>query len=261
MNNKEKKKLFINIVFSCLAPVALILIWYIATRFKLVNTIILPSPVKVFKSFIAYILKGKLLKNLLVSIVRVIKGFLVGAILGISLGILMGLSEKLHKILGSLVSIFRPIPMIAWIPLLILWLGIGENCKVAVIVIGTFWPILLNTISGIHSVDKKLLEVGLVREKSNAQILKKIIIPSAWPSIFTGLRLGIGTAWTCVVASEMIAASSGLGYMIMYARELSQPDVVLVGVFTIGLVGVLIDFFIRRIEKRILRWKYINDEK
>lgn len=260
MNKKEKKKIVRNVIFSCIAPILLILIWYFATTFGWVNTVILPSPIKVFKSFIAYIINGKLAKNLLVSISRVIKGFVIGAVLGIVLGILMGLSEKFHKILGSLVSIFRPIPMIAWIPLLILWLGIGENCKVAVITIGTFWPILLNTIGGIHSVDNKFLEVGLVREKSKFQILSKIIIPSAWPSIFTGLRLGIGTAWTCVVAAEMIAASSGLGYMIMYARELSQPDIVLVGVFTIGLVGLLIDFFIRKIEKRILKWKYLGNE-
>jgi sulfonate transport system permease protein len=217
--------------------------------------------VRVFQTLIKLITNGKLGQGLLVSGLRVIKGFVVGAVIGIVLGVLMGLSKTLNKILSSLVSIFRPIPMIAWIPLLIMWLGIGEESKVAVIIIGALWPVLLNTISGILSVDKKLLEVAQVLEKGKKEILFNVILPSAWPSIITGIRLGISTAWTCVVAAEMIAASSGIGYMITYARELSQPDVVLVGVFTIGLVGLLIDFIIMRIQKRLLRWNYIQQGK
>jgi sulfonate transport system permease protein len=254
-------KISYNIFLKLLAPVLLILVWYVASAVGVLNANILPSPVRVFQTLIKLITNGKLGQGLLVSGLRVIKGFVVGAVIGIVLGVLMGLSKTLNKILSSLVSIFRPIPMIAWIPLLILWLGIGEESKVAVIIIGTLWPVLLNTISGILSVDKKLLEVAQVLEKGKKEILFNVILPSAWPSIITGIRLGISTAWTCVVAAEMIAASSGIGYMITYARELSQPDVVLVGVFTIGLVGLLIDFIIMRIQKRLLRWNYIQQGK
>lgn len=254
-------KISYNIFLKLLAPVLLILVWYVASVAGALNANILPSPVRVFQTLIKLITNGKLGQGLVVSGLRVIKGFAIGAVIGIVLGVLMGLSKTLNKILSSLVSIFRPIPMIAWIPLLIMWLGIGEESKVAVIIIGTLWPVLLNTISGILSVDKKLLEVAQVLEKGKKEILFNVILPSAWPSIITGIRLGISTAWTCVVAAEMIAASSGIGYMITYARELSQPDVVLVGVFTIGLVGLLIDFIIMRIQKRLLRWNYIQQGK
>lgn len=250
-----------NVFLKILAPFFLILVWHIASVSGWLNGNILPSPIKVAQTFLKLITSGKLGKNLSVSFLRVIKGFATGAAIGIILGVMMGLSKTLNKILSSLVSIFRPIPMIAWIPLLILWLGIGEESKVAVIVIGTVWPVLLNTIGGILSVDKKLLEVAEVLEKSKKEILFNVILPSAIPSIITGIRLGISTAWTCVVAAEMIAASSGIGYMITYARELSQPDTVLVGVFTIGVVGLLIDFAIMRIQKRLLRWNYLGQGK
>lgn len=261
MKKKQLADKSINIFLKVLAPVALVLIWYIASETGKINPRILPSPIKVFTTFLNLLSSGKLWKDLSISFLRVIKGFAIGAGIGIVLGVLMGLSKALNKILSSLVSIFRPIPMIAWIPLLILALGIGEKSKVAVIIIGTLWPVLLNTISGIQSVDKKLLEVAQVLEKGKAQILIKVILPSAWPSIFTGIRLGISTAWTCVVAAEMIAASSGIGYMITYAREMSQPDVVLTGVFTIGFVGLFIDYLILRVQKSLLKWNYISQER
>lgn len=250
-----------DVFLKIIAPIVLILVWFAGSTGGKINANILPSPVKVVLTFVNLISNGKLEHNLVISFLRVLKGFAIGAGAGVLVGIGMGLSQKLNKILSSLVGIFRPVPMIAWIPMLILWLGIGESSKVAVIVIGTFWPVLLNTIAGIHSVDKKLLEVAIVLEKDRAQVLGKVILPSAIPSIITGIRLGFGTAWTCVVAAEMIAASSGVGYMITYARELSQPDVVLVGVFTIGVVGLLIDTVILRIQKRLLRWNYIHQEE
>jgi sulfonate transport system permease protein len=144
--------------------------------------------------------------------------------------------------------------MVAWIPILILLLGIDEGSKIVLIAIGTFWPVLLNTSRGIRSADKKLLEVGVILEKSRTQMLRKVILPSAIPYIFTGIRLGVGNAWSCVVTAEAIAAATGIGYVIMYARELLQPDVLLVGVMTIGIVGLLLDLVLQQVEKRALRW-------
>lgn len=247
-----------SFMFKVIAPLLLIVVWQIFGTFGVLNEHILPPPTKVISTFVQLFKSGKLVDNLFISLIRVFRGFILGALAGVVIGIFMGLSRPINKILSSLVSIFRPIPMIAWIPLLILGLGIGEESKVAVIFIGTLWPVLLNTISGILSVDTKLIEVSRVLEKSKIEMLIKVIMPSAWPAIFTGLRLGISTAWTCVVAAEMIAASSGIGYMIMYARELSQPDVVLVGVFTIGFVGLLIDAIIGSLQKKALGWSYIN---
>lgn len=250
-----------NFFLVIAAPLLLVLLWLYVTETNIVNTNILPSPIRVVETFINLIANGKLWKNLSVSFLRVLKGFALGAVFGIIIGTVMGLSKSINKILSSLVGILRPIPMIAWIPMLILWLGIGEKSKVAVIFIGSFWPILLNTITGILSVDSKLLEVATVFEKNKLEILGKVVFPSATPSIITGIRLGFGTAWTCVVAAEMIAASSGIGYMITYARELSQPDVVLAGVFTIGIVGLLIDGILLRIQKTLLKWNYIHAER
>jgi sulfonate transport system permease protein len=247
-----------RILLSVAAPAAIIVLWYASTAGGRGVSGILPSPLVVLSALKINIANGKLARHLVISLERVLRGFSIGASVGIVIGSFMGLSRTIHRILNSLVGIFRPVPMIAWIPLLILWLGIGEGSKVSVIVIGSFWPVLLNTIHGIHSVDNKLIEVGAILEKSKLQILRRIILPAAVPSIFTGIRLGMGTAWTCVVAAEMIAASRGIGYMITYARELSQPDVVLVGVFAIGLVGLLIDTGIQHLQSHLLKWNVVK---
>ena len=258
MSNKKQEPIsesFIqiyNVFLFIIAPVTLVIIWQISSNTGLLNKNILPSPKREVETLISLLASGKLQGHLLVSFIRVIKGFLIGTFLGLSLGTCMGLSKTVQKIFTTLVGVFRPIPMIAWIPLLILWMGITETSKVAVISIGSFWPVLLNTIQGIHSVDKKFLEVASTLEKK--YVIFSIVLPSALPSVFTGIRLGISSAWTSVVAAEMIAASKGIGYMITYARELSQPHIMLVGVFTIGFVGLIIDAVIQYLQKKIIYW-------
>lgn len=257
MKNKNKA-ILVNAFYTALAPGVILVIWQMASNMGLINGTILPSPAKILEKFIQLIINKKLFINLAISIWRVLQGFFIGSILGLALGISMGLFSKINKIMNSLVGILRPVPMIAWIPLLILWAGIGEGSKVSIIAIGTFWPVLLNTIQGIKGTDMKLLEVATVLEKKRLVILSKVILPNALPSIITGLRLGIGTAWSCVVASEMIAASKGIGYMIMYAREMSQPATIFVGVFSIGAIGLLIDKGFLKLEHRLLRWNNIE---
>jgi sulfonate transport system permease protein len=137
---------------------------------------------------------------------------------------------------------------------MILWMGIGESSKVTVIAVGSFWPVLLNALRGVRDADPKLLEVAKVLQKSTKTLLFGVILPSAFPSIFTGLRIAMGIAWASVVGAELIAASSGIGYLIMYAREVSQPDVMLAGVAVIGLTGILIDWVFSVLEERLLPW-------
>jgi sulfonate transport system permease protein len=244
----------IKIILSVVAPVVLVGAWQIGSKAGAINPSILPAPSSLVDTLKGLVGSGKLQDHLIVSLGRVLKGFAAGAISGIAIGSIMGLSKTMNRVLGSLVGILRPIPMIAWIPLLILWMGIDESSKVTVIVIGSFWPILINTIHGIQTVDNKLLEVATILEKNKWEVITKVVFPAALPSIFTGIRLGMGSAWTCVVAAEMIAASKGIGYMITYARELSQPDVMLVGVFSIGIIGLLIDTVIIRVQNFVLRW-------
>ncbi|MCR4642815.1 MAG: ABC transporter permease [Lachnospiraceae bacterium] len=251
---KKRKIPVTEIIVSILAPVLLLVIWQISAQKGWVNKALLPAVTKIFDTAVGISETGKLPGHLLASLSRVVKGFLAGASLGIAIGTLMGFSKWVNHFLSSLVSLLRPIPMIAWIPIFILWMGIGELTKISVITLGTFWPVLLNTIQGICSVDNKLLEVAKVLKKKRKTIVLKVVFPAALPSIFTGLRLGMGAAWSCVVAAEMIAARQGIGFMITYARETAKPAEVFVGVFVIGLIGFFIDVLLRRLESHLLKW-------
>jgi sulfonate transport system permease protein len=163
--------------------------------------------------------------------------------------------------MSLIVGLLRPIPIVAWVPVLILWMGIGEASKVTVIAIGSFWPVLLNVTDGIRNVDVKYKEVAQVFIKPKRIELFRVILPGALPMIFTGLRISVGTAWVSVIGAELIASSSGLGYLIQYSRELSQPANMLVGVFAIGIIGLLINKLIVVIEKYALHWNRNVAEK
>jgi sulfonate transport system permease protein len=249
-----------DIVYYFILPIILVIIWQMAANAGKLNVHILPSPVEELRILKNLLVTGTLQTHLVVSFGRVIKGFIIGTLAGLIVGSAMGLSVTANKLLRSLVSILRPIPMVAWIPLLILWVGIGEASKITVIIIGTFWPVLVSTTQGIIGVDKKLVDVAKIFEKSQAEIIFRVIYPAAMPAIFSGIRLGISSAWTCVVTAEMIAASQGIGFYITYARQLTKTGEVLVCVFSIGFIGVLIDEIIRFLEKKLLRWSNPSKE-
>jgi sulfonate transport system permease protein len=244
-----------SVIIAAIIPIFVLVYWKAASDIGILNTKILASPESVFKVFKEMLANGKFMKNIEASMGRVIKGYLVGAILGLLIGTLIGLYKNVNRALVAVIGILRPIPPIALIPFFILWLGIGETAKVTVIAIGSFWPVLLNTMQGISEADEKLLELAHVLGKNKLVIFFKIILPSAVPAIFTGLRLGISQAWTCVVTAEMIAASAGVGFMIQYARELAQPDLLLLGIITIGVIGVVIDLIMIFLQKKIVYWK------
>jgi len=248
-----------NIAVAVIVPIILIILWQILSDKGIIKSSVLPSPHVIFIAFIDLCKSGDLFINLQISIVRVLKGYAIGAFLGITFGILIGLFRDAEKSLDLIIGFLRPIPIVAWVPVLILWMGIDESSKITVIIIGSFWPILINTIQGIKGADKKFLEVSEILEKNKLEVLAKIVFPSALPSIFTGLRIGIGSAWMSVITAEVIAATSGIGYQIAYARELSQPDVMLVGVFSIGVVGFLIDYLIKKMQVVIIKWDSNNE--
>ncbi|MGL4107151.1 ABC transporter permease [Clostridium sp. LP20] len=254
LNVNNVKSVSHNLILVSFIPIILVIIWEVLGSKGIINRSIMPAPSRIYKTFEEMIFNGELKRHLLISTIRVVEGFGIGSIAGILIGVLMGLFNNIDKSLTFLVGVLRPIPIIAWIPIFILWMGIDNGSKIAVIALGSFWPVLINTIHGIKSADNKLLEVATILEKSKFQILAKVIFPCALPSIFTGIRLGIGSAWMSVVAAEMIAAATGIGYLIMYARELSQPDVMLVGVVSIGIIGLLIDYLIRKLQNKVLKW-------
>lgn len=254
VTKRKKTDLTITILESLIIPVCIIAFWLYKGYAGQINQALLPTLPKILQTAWKLVISGSLWDDIAVSFGRVFRGYIVGALAGIVLGALMGLYKPIYNILNSVVSILRPIPMMALIPLFILWLGIGENCKTALIAVGTFWSVLLNTIHGVQSVDPKLLEVTTVLEKKRSIVLTQVYLPAALPAMITGLRLGMGVAWSCVVAAEMMAASKGLGYMLMFARELSQPDKLMVGVFVIGIIGLLIDKGILALQRKILWW-------
>lgn len=257
MNAKDVNRFYNlqSVIMAAIIPVIVLVYWKIASDTGIINTNILASPGAVCAAFKEMLDNGKLLNNIKVSAARVFYGYFIGAVLGLVIGTFVGLYKNVSRALVAVIGILRPIPPIALIPFFILWLGIGETSKITVIAIGSFWPVLLNTIQGIQEVDTKLLEVADVFGKNKFTIFFKIILPSAIPAIFTGLRLGISQSWTCVVTAEMIAASAGVGFMIQYARELAQPDILFLGIITIGIIGILIDLIMIVLQKKIVYWK------
>jgi sulfonate transport system permease protein len=251
---KHKKRFSDYFFFSLIVPIILIILWQTAADRGMIRVNIVPSPKGIYEAFIKQIIKGTLQKHILISLRRVLLGYVLGALLGITIGTLMGIFRLFERAMRFLIEIMRPIPIIAWVPVLILWSGIGERSKIIVIGIGTFWSVLLNVIDGIRNVDKKYLEVSTLFMKSQAEVIRKVVLPAATPYIFTGLRIGIGAAWLSVIGAEMIAASAGLGFFISYMRELVQPANMLVGVFTIGIIGWAINRLLQLAERRILKW-------
>jgi sulfonate transport system permease protein len=244
----------LNYLLPLVLPLLLLVFWELLSRKGLVRPTILPAPSTIWETGRDLLVSGELLRHLAVSLWRVTKGFALGAGFGLAGGLVIGLNPKAERAVSLITGLLRPIPIIAWVPVLILWMGIDEASKMTVIAIGSFWPVLLNVVHGIRNTDRKILEVATVFQKSRGTLLVQVILPAALPSIFTGMRIGIGIAWMSVVGAELIAASSGVGYLIMYARELSQADVMLVGVVSIGVTGLAIDYLIRKLERRLLRW-------
>lgn len=240
---------------SFIPLVVIIAIWVIAGNTGNLNTVLLPSFGQVISTFVSGITSGSLLIALGISIRRVLLGYLIAAVLGIGLGIVIGLSKHMQRLTSLIIQILRPIPPIAWIPLVILWMGIGENSKVFLIFLGGFFTILLNVTDGIRYTDSKLTEVARVMETPKHKYITQLVIPAALPSIFTGLRVALGNCWACVVAAELVASSSGIGYMISNARNFGQMDVVIVGMLSIGIVGKIMDVILNAIGDRVLAWK------
>jgi sulfonate transport system permease protein len=252
-NNEPEKhsswKIIKNVLLPFVVPVIIIVIWQYGATTGIISRAVLPAPTALVRAFFTGIRDGMIGKNLWISLLRVIKGFLIGAGLGLVLGFLMGLFETMNKMFSSIVSVLRPIPTIAIVPVVILLLGIDEISKVAVIAIGSLWPVLLNTIHGVESVDKKLLQVAYIYKLKTIKVITKIVLPSALPSIVTGTRLGVSAAWMSVVGAEMIASTKGIGYLLMYSREMTQSEIMYVCVFIIGFIGLLIDKVLIRVQK------------
>lgn len=237
-----------------------LLVWQMVTDvFHLVSPVMLPSPAKILGT-LWYKLTGgtvpdgsTLLENIWSSLKIALGGYGVGVLIGVPLGVGMAWSRKFELFAKPLFDIIRPVPALAWIPLMILWLGIGYASKVGIIFFAAFISATVNSYTGILRTSQVHLWVGRTFGATNRQLLFKVAIPTALPMIFTGLRLALGSAWVALVAAEMLAATSGLGYMIQMARMLGRPDVIIVGMLTIGFVGLLLNTVLEKLQKKYVR--------
>lgn len=242
-------------------PLAILLLWAAGSELELFNSYIIPHPAKVFKTALSLFKSGVLAKHLGTSLFRVLAGFAITFSIAFPMAVLVGLNKKTYDCLSPFLEFVRHIPPIAMIPLLILWFGIGETSKIAVIILATFFPIFINTVNGISGCDIKLVEVGRTYGFSKWQTLVKIILPQALPSIFAGMQLGLGYSWRSLMGAELIAASSGIGYMIIEAEQLSRIDIIFVGILVIGTLGCGIDYFFLKASNRLLMWEGGNYDR
>nr|WP_245621238.1 ABC transporter permease [Paraburkholderia ferrariae] len=197
----------------------------------------------------------RLLRHVAASTVRVLAGFGIGAALALVVGGAMGLSRRLDALLDPSFQALRAIPSLAWVPVLLLWMGIDEAPKIALVAIGAFFPVHLAVVAGIRNVDRKLIELGAVYRLGPVRMLARILLPAALPQLFTGLRTGLSLAWMFVVAAELIAATRGLGYLLSDGRETGRPDIVFGAIILLALMGKLTDGLMKAVEARVLVWR------
>jgi NitT/TauT family transport system permease protein len=232
-----------------------VLIWELIASLSIYPSYILPKFSSVIISIYRELLYGDLIVNSFYSVIRVLGGFFVGLLLAVPLGLFMGWSKIFESLVDPVIEVLRPIPPLAWIPLAVIWLGLGLTSTIFITFLGAFFPILLNTVYGVKAVDKKTVEFSQTLGASNIEVLYKVVIPSSLPSIFTGMRIAMGIAWMTVVAAEMIAAKYGLGYMIWYARNTFDTPLIMGGMITIGLLSIGMVKFLSVLENRMFSWR------
>ncbi len=241
---------------ALILPFGLLFAWWIAANRGWLPEQILPSPIYVYSTALEMIASGEIFYHAGVSLRRVVIGFLFGALAGLTLGMAMGLSRRMDDYIRPLFLAFAQIPTLGWIPLLMLIFGIGETLKIIVIAKGALVPMTLNTAAGIRAVPANLVEVGHALRFSRWQTLRLIVLPGAAPSIFTGIRYGLTHSWTALVGVELLASSEGLGYLLVWGRQMFWLDVVIVAMIAVGIIGFLMDKGLDVSETYIQRWKH-----
>ncbi len=242
------------LIASWIAPLVLLVSWELLAQAGWLSPQVLPAPSKVARTAFKLLLSGSLLNDLGVSMLRAAAGFAIGGSIGFALGTLVGFSRIAHALIDRSVQMIRAIPFLALVPLVIVWFGVGEAEKIFLVALGVAFPIYINTTLGIRQVDPKLLELGRVQGLGTWQLIRRIILPGALPSILTGVRYSLATAWLALVVAETIGAQSGLGFLAMDAREFLRTDVIVLTIVIYALIGVLADSIARWLERRLLAW-------
>jgi taurine transport system permease protein len=242
-----------------LAAVAVVLLaWAAIGHRRLVDPLLLPGPVEVVDTARALVLEGyrnvALWQHVLASLARAMAGFLAAVATGIPLGLLMGRSRTLDALLDPFVQFLRPLPKLALIPLVIVWFGIGEFSKFLLIYLATFLTVVVSAAAAVHNVPEDRIRAAQSLGVSRGQLFRHVILPSALPELFTGVRVGVGIGWTTLIAAEMIASSSGLGWMVINASSYLRTDVVMLGILLLGGLGYLLDLLLVLAQRRMVHW-------
>lgn len=236
-----------------------VLLWQAVSMAGVFPAFALPSPVAVWRAFVDIVREGyggqSLIGDILISCFRIVIGFVGAVAIGVPVGLLMSRNKIVNDIIDPLLQFVRPVPPLAYIPLLVVWFGIGELPKAILILVGTIPVIIIGTMSGVKSTPPLRIAVARTLGATNAQIFRRVVLPSALPEIFTAMRVGIGVAWTCLVAAELIAASSGLGWLVQFAGQALQVSVVIVGIVIIGVIGYAMELVIRKVENWVVPWR------
>ena len=240
---------------SVASILCLLAIWELVCLSGVVSSLFLPAPSSIINALLEMIADGEIGVSLAASLYRILAGFFVGSLIGLAVGLVTGTSALMDKIGTPIVNAIYPIPKIALLPLFILWLGIGELSKVTIIALGVFFPVAMNTYSGVKNVDTLLLKVAASFNASWWMTMKSVVLPNALPMIFAGLRLAAGTSLLLLVAAEMIAAQVGIGALILHYGDLMITDKLMAGVIVLSLLGLVFNLILQFVERKAIPWK------
>ncbi len=240
---------------SIVSILCLLAIWELICQSGVVSSLFLPAPTAIISALLQMIADGEIGVSLAASLYRILAGFFIGSLVGLAVGLVTGTSALMDKIGTPIVNAIYPIPKIALLPLFILWLGIGELSKVTIIALGVFFPVAMNTYSGVKNVDTLLLKVAASFNASWWMTMKSVVLPNALPMIFAGLRLAAGTSLLLLVAAEMIAAQVGIGALILHYGDLMITDRLMAGVIVLSLLGLVFNLILQFLERKAIPWK------
>lgn len=234
--------------------VAFFALWQLLSALGFINSFLLPSPWQVLQALWIMLLDGTLMTNLSASLLRVAVGYALAAIVGLSLGFLCGWMRNVSDFVRPVVEALRPIPPLAWVPISILWFGLGDMSAYFLVFLGCVFPLFFGAFTAVRSLDRNQVNAAQCLGASRLMMFRDVLIPASLPTVMPSLRLALGIGWMCVVTAELIAAQTGLGYLIQQSRMVFQIQNVVGGMATIGLVGFLMSNILERIERRVIAW-------
>ncbi len=244
-----------TMIISIISVIVFGLIWELSGRLGWISTVFLPTPSAIFQEGMALLRSGILQADILASTRRVLVGFLISAAVAVPLGLILGTSEVLKAVFDPIISIIRPLPALSWIPLSMLWLGIGESQKYAIVFMGAFAPTLVYIIDATKRVDPLLIKAAQNLGASRWAVLREVVLPGALPNILSGLKVVLAVAWTCIISAEMVGASNGLGFRIWNAKDWGNTPQVLLGMVSISLTVLVMDQIFKQLERKLVPWE------